>query len=138
MLVGPGAGGDRRRAGRGHAREGGHAVVDVDAAGHDRLQRRRAARRDGALEHRGLEAVDDGEDELHRRMRRPAYFCSERRRPPTISQAKKPTTTIASGGKMIAPNAAGTAAAPAENGGAPRASAAPRPPTRPEKARPAG
>ena len=33
------------------------------------LQRRRAAGRDGALEHRRLEAVDDRQDELRRRGR---------------------------------------------------------------------
>ena len=68
------AGRDRRRAHRRDRREGGGAGVDAAAARRDLRQRRGLARGDRTLDHLRLRAVDDGEDELHRRIRRPAYF----------------------------------------------------------------
>ena len=71
-------------------RERGDAVVDVARPRADPLQRRRAAGGDRALEHLRLQRVDHDEHQLlgcsgasspprpnaHRRIRRPAYFCS--------------------------------------------------------------
>ena len=53
------AGRDARRRHRRDRREARHAVADVDAAFDERLQRRRSARVDRALEHLRLERVDD-------------------------------------------------------------------------------
>ena len=114
VLVRADAGGDRRRAHRRHRRERRHAVVDVLAALHQRLQRRRATGDDRALEHRRLHRVDDDEDELlHRRILSPAYFSPARRRVPSRSHASAAITRIASGGKRIeSPTATRPAASP--------------------------
>ena len=109
------AGGDRGRARGRHAREGRGALVDIGPALHHGRHRRRAPGGDGALEHRRLQAVDDGEHELgaHRRMRRPACFSPSRRRPPSRSQMKKPTASTLTGGMRTDSPAIRSAAASA-------------------------
>ena len=110
VLGGPAPGRDRRRAHGRHARERGDALVHELAALDQLLQRRRPARRDRPLEHRGLHRVDDGEDELlHRRIRRPAYFSPARRRPPSSSHASAATISTASGGNRTERPAASSA-----------------------------
>ena len=126
------AGGDRRRADRRDRRERRDAVVDVGAALHDRLQRRRAAGRDRALEHRGLEAVDDREDELRRRGTVTSAGCAGPRtsRPRAGAAGEQPdeeadARRCASGGSRIASAASSDRDAPRrrrQRGRAPRAS----------------
>src|SRR3954465_2514522 len=96
---GGGTGGEGGGAGGRDRGESGDAGVDVGPGVHDCLQGRGGAGGDRALEHRRLEAVDHGGDELpHRRMRRPAYFWPARRRPVTSSAIRKPRATSPNGG----------------------------------------
>ena len=55
-------------------------------------EQRRAPLGDRPLEHRGLERVDEDQDELvHRRIRRPSYFWPARRRRASSTQAQNAT-----------------------------------------------
>ena len=68
------AGGDRRRANGRDRRERGAQLRDERPALEHRGDHGRLALLHRSLEHGGLAAVDDGQQELQRRMRRPAYF----------------------------------------------------------------
>ena len=72
-----------------------HAIRVVRAAAQDLREHRRAPLRDRALEHRGLERVDEYQDELrsHAGFGGPSYFWPSRRRRASSTQMQNATAT---------------------------------------------